>query len=100
MVHRESVSILLEEIHRSVKTLSTEEIKRSNWGKWAVRLGKLPKAEAKSRETHLIKICRLIRARQSNLSAVWHVTKCCSDGRTVRLLECPKVHMKISQAAR
>ena len=100
MVHRESVSILLEEKHRRVKTLSMEAFNSGIWGKLDVQLEELSKAEAKSRQLRSIKIYRLIRARQSNLSTVWHVTKSCSDGRTARLLECPKVHTKISQATR
>jgi hypothetical protein len=51
MVHRESDSILLEEKHRWVKTLSMEAIKRGIWGKLAVQLEELSKAEAKSRQT-------------------------------------------------
>jgi hypothetical protein len=50
MVHRESDSILLEEKHKWVKTLSMEAIKRGIWGKLAVQLEELSKAEAKSRQ--------------------------------------------------
>jgi len=51
MVHRESVSILLEEKYRRVKTLWMEAIKRGIWGKLAVQLEELSKAETKSRQT-------------------------------------------------
>jgi hypothetical protein len=51
MVHRESVSILLEEKQRRVRTLLMEAIKRGIWGKLAVQLEELSKAEAKSRQT-------------------------------------------------
>ena len=70
MVHRESASILLEEKHRWVKTLSMEAIKRGIWGKLAVQLEELSKAEAKSWQTQSEKICRMIQARHSNLRAV------------------------------
>jgi len=50
MVHRESISILLEEKHRRDKTNSMEAIKRGIGGKLEVQLEELSKAEAKSRQ--------------------------------------------------
>jgi hypothetical protein len=70
MVHRESVSILLEEKHKWVKTLSMEAIKRGIWGEIGGSVGRTVQGRGEIPANAIEKICRMIRTRHSNLRAV------------------------------